>query len=127
MLPKNAAGNTLHKLESYMYCPRGTKRAESSQRLSKTGIRLNVCMCYSVYSNWYRDAQSLRAWLFDYLPSHVVSHTPTSFRTDVLASSDPWIIDFYAPWCGHCQVFAPEFEQVAQVRNADKHYDNVHH
>ena len=78
-----------------------------------------VCVWYSVYSNWYRDAQSLRAWLFDYLPSHVVSLSPASFRSDVLASRDAWIIDFYAPWCGHCQVFAPEFEHVAQVRNAD--------
>jgi len=76
---------------------------------------------YSVYSNWFRDAQSLRAWLFDYLPSSVVNLNPSMFRTDVLASSDPWIIDFYAPWCGHCQVFAPEFEQVAKVGNAAKY------
>jgi len=75
---------------------------------------------YSVYSNWFRDAQSLRAWLFDFLPSHVVSLNPAKFRSDVLASSEPWIIDFYAPWCGHCQVFAPEFEQVAQVCPTDK-------
>lgn len=83
-------------------------------------------VCYSVYSNWYRDAQSLRAWLFDYLPSRVVTLTPAKFRSDVLASSDPWIIDFYAPWCGHCQVFAPEFEQVAQVWNVAELRDNVH-
>jgi len=80
---------------------------------------------YSVYSNWYRDAQSLRAWLFEYLPSHVVNLSPAKFRSDVLASSEPWIVDFYAPWCGHCQVFAPEFEHVAQVWSTDKRCGNV--
>ena len=24
-------------------------------------------------------------------------------------------MDFYAPWCGHCQVFKPHFETVAEV------------
>ena len=85
---------------------------------------LHMCVCVrvcSVYSNWYRDAQSLRAWLFDYLPSHVVTLSPTMFHADVLAGREPWVVDFYAPWCGHCQVFAPEFEHVAQVRHDDTH------
>ncbi len=37
------------------------------------------------------------------------------FQQDVLSSQKAWIVDFYTPWCGHCQVFAPEFEKVAQV------------
>lgn len=27
----------------------------------------------------------------------------------------PWLIDFYAPWCGHCVNFEPDFVTVSQV------------
>lgn len=70
---------------------------------------------FHVYTNWYRDAQSIRTWLYEHLPSLVTSLDASKFRTEVLQSSDPWIVDFFAPWCGHCQVFAPEFEQVAKA------------
>ncbi|ESN95836.1 hypothetical protein HELRODRAFT_102482 [Helobdella robusta] len=68
---------------------------------------------FHLYNGWYRDAQSIRAWVFDFLPTKTHKLDETKFREKVLKSSRPWIIDFFAPWCGHCQVFAPEFERVA--------------
>lgn len=41
--------------------------------------------------------------------------TPESYRSQVLSGQDHWILDFYAPWCGPCQHFAPEFEVLARV------------
>lgn len=41
--------------------------------------------------------------------------TPESFRSQVLSGQDHWVLDFYAPWCGPCQHFAPEFEVLARV------------
>lgn len=49
------------------------------------------------------------------LPSESVDLTPQSFRSQVLLGQDHWVLDFYAPWCGPCQHFAPEFEVLARV------------
>lgn len=68
---------------------------------------------YHQFNGWHRDAESLRAWAFDFLPSKVETVTWNKFRNDIMPSREPWIIDFFAPWCGHCQVFKPEFERVA--------------
>ncbi|NXF53348.1 DJC10 protein, partial [Oceanites oceanicus] len=50
-----------------------------------------------------------------YLPQVSVDLTPQSFTEKVLNGKDHWVIDFYAPWCGPCQNFAPEFEILART------------
>ncbi|XP_035828946.1 dnaJ homolog subfamily C member 10 [Aplysia californica] len=67
------------------------------------------------YNGWHRDAGSLRNWAYEFLPSKVVTLTSSNFQQLVLESSSSWIVDYYAPWCGHCQVFRPEFERVAEA------------
>ncbi|CAG02636.1 unnamed protein product, partial [Tetraodon nigroviridis] len=70
---------------------------------------------YMSYNGWHRDAHSLRAWVLRSLPSVSVDLTPQSFRSQVLLGQDHWVLDFYAPWCGPCQHFAPEFEILARI------------
>lgn len=41
-----------------------------------------------------------------------------------LKEGDAWLIEFYAPWCGHCTRFASTYDQVAMALHADQNDPN---
>ncbi|EGT53613.1 hypothetical protein CAEBREN_31752 [Caenorhabditis brenneri] len=44
----------------------------------------------------------------------VVVLTDSNFEKLVFNSKDAWMVEFYAPWCGHCQKLEPEWKRAAK-------------
>lgn len=48
------------------------------------------------------------------MSDNVSEISDTSFEADILKSSIPALVDFWAPWCGPCKSIAPILEEIAK-------------
>lgn len=48
-----------------------------------------------------------------YAASSVIDLLPSNFDEVVLKSGKPALVEFFAPWCGHCKTLAPIYEDLA--------------
>merc|ERR1712230_166737 len=52
--------------------------------------------------------------LYDSNPE-VVDLTSSNFQSKVMNSEEVWLVEFYAPWCGHCKALAPDWVKAAKA------------
>ena len=76
-------------------------------------------------------SENLRSFLNDFFDGNLNPHiksepvpetqeqvyklVATTFNEKVMNQDKHVLVEFYAPWCGHCQKLAPEYEKLAEV------------
>lgn len=57
--------------------------------------------------------------------SDVVELTPKNFDKLVIDSNEVWVVEFYAPWCGHCKQLTADYDIVATALKVCKSFFQI--
>uniref|UniRef100_A0A8B9JK95 Protein disulfide-isomerase A6 n=1 Tax=Astyanax mexicanus TaxID=7994 RepID=A0A8B9JK95_ASTMX len=67
----------------------------------------------AVAVHWHQLSLVITVHGFYTASDDVIELNPSNFNKQVLQSDSLWLIEFYAPWCGHCQRLTPDWKKAA--------------
>lgn len=53
--------------------------------------------------------------MYEASTSKVEKLTAQNFIDKVINSDELWLVEFYAPWCGHCKNLEPHWDKAAKI------------
>ncbi|KAI7850927.1 protein disulfide isomerase [Circinella umbellata] len=68
---------------------------------------------------WTALATTFAALTHSVLADEVITLDQSNFENEVM-KEDLMLVEFYAPWCGHCKALAPEYETAATALKEDQ-------
>ncbi|EPZ34216.1 thioredoxin-domain-containing protein [Rozella allomycis CSF55] len=107
LLEDNCRESDSFKLSQYLPYTTKSPTAKYDTKISDFGFmfQLVLQLCFfitSIYCGLYDSS------------STVISLSPKNFSKRVLESASLALVEFYAPWCGHCKALAPEYQKAAK-------------
>lgn len=71
---------------------------------------MEMVKCFSLIGFAFLATQT---WALYSPSSNVVDLTPSNFDKLVIQGDEVWVVEFFAPWCGHCKNLVPEYQKAA--------------
>jgi thioredoxin 1 len=90
------------------------RRLGSNDRLPAEPVRGDAARPQQVYPKRGRDAAAIPQTFVENTVSAAIAHiSDDQFEEQVLKSSEPVLVDFWAEWCGPCRAMEPAISALA--------------